>query len=134
MATTPEAQAADAASHAASQAVVHGNVKASSILTPSKAEIPAPAGEYKLKVIWNEIISKAGEAKQFVRHVPGDIVTLAGHDAERLLRHGCVTPTDDEQASSTAANVVTPVDKAIAINAGVGADPVKDAAAAPPTS
>jgi hypothetical protein len=91
-------------------------------VTPGEKQ--APKGQYKLKAVWNEIVSELGKAREFVKHLPGDIVELSTADAERFLRHGVVTPITDEAKASAAAQAPTPADKAKAINDQVGAQPI----------
>jgi hypothetical protein len=93
----------------------------------SAGEVQAPKGKYRLEAsIWNRIVSKFNEPRRFVRHTKGDIVELESHDAERLLRHGLVTPLTEEQAASAAAQATSPMEKAQAIAAQVGQQPIID--------
>jgi hypothetical protein len=46
------------------------------------------AGEYELIHQWDEVISKPGEALNYKRHKPGDVVTLSAGDAQRLVASG----------------------------------------------
>lgn len=92
-------------------------------------EVPAPAGEYRMKAVWNEIVSKPHEPKAFIKRVPGEIVRLLAHDAERFLRHGLVEPLTDEQKASAAAQAQTPAEKAAAISAPFSGTPVTDLSA-----
>jgi hypothetical protein len=89
----------------------------------------APAGKYKLLVhIWNELVSEPGKAKQFVKHVLGDIVELNPEDADRLLRGGAVAPISNEAKAAAADIGPTALDKAQATNAADGPKPIDPAA------
>ena len=91
----------------------------------------APGGEYRLVVdIWNEIVSKVGEARRFVKHVKDDVVTLTSEDADRLLRAGAVAPLSAEAKAAAADIGLTPIDAAKAVNATQGPQPVNDPNAA----
>jgi hypothetical protein len=123
---TPGTAEALAAGHAKSQAVVQGAIKPEA-LAPKPSEEQAPAGKYRLLAsVWNRIVSGPNEPRRFVKHYRGAVVDLESEDAERMLRHGVVEPTTDEQAASAAAQTEPPVAQATAVNDVVGQQPIKD--------
>lgn len=86
----------------------------------------APAGKYRLAVgIWNELVSKPKEPREFVKHVKGDVVTLNSDDADRLLRAGAVEPLTAAAKAAAADIGPTAIDKAKETNRRRGARRMK---------
>lgn len=101
-----------------------------SLLTPRRPA--AVAGPYRLvAAVWNELVRVENGVRHYIKHFAGDVVELNVEQAARLLKHGAVEPTTEEQEQSPAAQQVTPLAKARVISAQSGPTPANDASAAP---
>lgn len=101
----------------AAEAFVHGNADPKSVLRP-KSIVHAIEGDYELVVHhWNQLVSKVGEVRRFIRHELGAIVHLTEEEAARLLKGGAVRPTEAAQEATVAGQAVSPFDRAKEITA-----------------